>query len=163
MTGSPSLDQSQAHRFFSVECFNRAWDLLDKPNRSADDDEQMLLLSHASLWHWTQRADCTDRNLSIGYWQLSRVYATLGQANNARRHAEASLRLSQSEPPFYRGYAHEALARAAMIAGDRDQLASSLAESRKLLPEIADAEERATLEKDLSEIELIADHADGRG
>lgn len=25
-----NLDQSQAHRYFSVECFNKAWDLIDK-------------------------------------------------------------------------------------------------------------------------------------
>ena len=152
MTDSASLDRPQAHRFFAADCFNRTWEFLEKANRTAADDEQMVLLCHASLWHWTQRADCTDRNRAVGYWQLSRVYATLGQADNARRFAEISLRLSQSEPPFYRAYAHEALARAAMIAGDRDQLELHLAAARKLLVEIADSDECELLEKDLNAI-----------
>src|SRR5262245_27264138 len=102
-------DRSAAHRQFSSECFNKSWELIDRAVRSATDDEQMLLASLASLWHWTQRADCTDQNLSIGYWQVSRVYSHLGQADNARRFGELSLQRSGKLPPFFLAYAHEAL------------------------------------------------------
>ncbi|MBL8850512.1 MAG: hypothetical protein JNG89_12600, partial [Planctomycetaceae bacterium] len=50
-------DRAAAHRQFSGECFNRTWELIDKQDRTPADDEQMLLRSLASLWHWTQRAD----------------------------------------------------------------------------------------------------------
>jgi hypothetical protein len=153
MSDSRLFDPASAHRFFSADCFNRTWDLLEKADHSAAEDEQMLLLCHASLWHWTQRTECTPRNLSIGYWQLSRVYAVLGQAENARRYAEISLQHSIAEPPFYRGYAHEALARAAKVAGDRGSMESHLAEAKWLLAEVGDAEERAALEKDLAELQ----------
>ncbi|MCB1076937.1 MAG: hypothetical protein KDM64_03820, partial [Verrucomicrobiae bacterium] len=55
MDSSPPFDPAPAHRFFSAECFNRAWDLIDKADRSAEEDDEMRALCHASLWHWTQR------------------------------------------------------------------------------------------------------------
>jgi hypothetical protein len=78
MADDADFDADQAHRHFSASCFNLAWELIDKPDRTAEDDEQMVRLAQASLWHWTQRSDCTDKNLSIGYWQVSRVCALLG-------------------------------------------------------------------------------------
>src|SRR5271154_4132919 len=114
----PDINESDAHRFFSASCFNRAWDLIRKADRTHSENEQMLLLSQSSLWHWTQRRDCTPRNLSIGYWQLSRVQALLGHAEDARASALECLRQSEGKAPFYVGYAHEALARSAAVMGD---------------------------------------------
>ena len=149
MKTSPAFDFQLAHRFFSTDCFNRAWELIEKPRRTPGEDEQMLLLALASLWHWTEREDCTDRNLSIGYWQTARVYALLGQSENAFRYAEMCLQASEEQPPFYQGYAHEALARAAMIAGDATGAANHLSQAREFAAAVADDQERAMLETDL--------------
>ena len=77
---SPDFDLDAAHRHFSAACFNGVWELIDKPSRSPDEDRLMVSMCHASLYHWQQRPDCTSRSFSIGYWQLSRVYALLEQA-----------------------------------------------------------------------------------
>ena len=69
MAKEPEFDLQVAHRYFSATCFNQAWELIDKPERTAEEDEAMVQLSLASTWHWTQREDCTPANLSIGYWQ----------------------------------------------------------------------------------------------
>jgi hypothetical protein len=108
----------------------------------------------ASLWHWTQRADCTDQNLSIGYWQLSRVYSLLGQAENARRFGDACLKHSRDLTPFFLGYAHEALARAAMIAADKSLLDAHAAAARTLAASVAERDDRLMLEADLEQLRL---------
>jgi hypothetical protein len=141
-----------AHRHFSADCFNRTWELIDKPDRTPADNEQMLLLAYASLWHWTQRPDCTPRNLSVGYWLLSRVYSLLGVPKPARYFGELSLQHAEHEPPFYIGYAHEALARAALVAGDRLALARHFDLARKLAADVEDAEDRALLDGDLKSL-----------
>ncbi len=107
MANKPKFDLQPAHAFFAAECFNQAWDLITKPRRSQSDNDQMLQLSLASLWHWTQRQDMTATNLSIGYWQVSRVYALLRQADNARHYGELSLEAAEKQgvDPFYLGYA----------------------------------------------------------
>lgn len=152
MSSSPEFDKAAAHRLFSADCFNRTWTLIEKPDRSPAEDEQMLLLSLASLWHWTQREDCSDRNLSIGYCQVSRVYALRGDGRNALRYAEICSRYSQSQPPFFLAYAHEAIARAALLNGETERVRHHVAEARQLATQVTEVEERTALEKDLDTI-----------
>ena len=147
---SPPFDLARAHRWFSADSFNRAWTLIEKPDRTADDNERMLSLAHASLAHWRERADCTKRILSIGYWQLSRVHAVLGQAENARHYGQLCLEVSAGEEPFHLGYAHEALARAAKLAGNAASAVEHLATARRLAAQVNDASERGALEADLA-------------
>jgi hypothetical protein len=35
------------------QCFNEAWNYLDKKDRDANDEQQMLHLVHASRYHWS--------------------------------------------------------------------------------------------------------------
>jgi hypothetical protein len=155
MSASPEFDKAAAHRFFSADCFNQTWTLIDKPNRSAEEDEQMLLLSLASLWHWTQREDCSERNLSIGYWQVSRVYALRRDGLAALGYGEICLRHSQDQPPFFLAYAHETIARAASLNGDSECMSYHIGEARRLATQVTDVEERAAPEKDLDTIRII--------
>jgi hypothetical protein len=147
-----AIDLARAHQQFSADCFNRTWDFIDKPDRSSEDDEAMLLCALASLWHWTQRADCTDQNRSVGHWQVSRVYALVGQGENARRHGERCLACASDAPPFYVGYAHEALARAAEVLGDAAAKQKHLQEAWQCAGQVGDESARGALEADLKSI-----------
>ncbi len=154
MANESAFDLEAAHRYFSAECFNRAWDLIDKTGRSSAEDEEMLRLSLASTWHWTQREDCTAENLSVGYWQTSRIYVLLKQVENARRYARLSLNsaLDGQAGPFYTAFGYEALARAEGLAGDFDKKNQYLAEARRLAELVSDPADRGVLESDLSSI-----------
>ena len=149
-TSVPPFDPAQAHRWFAAHFFNHTWSLLDKADRTPDECERMISLAHASLAHWRERADCTAQSLSIGYWQLSRVYAVLNQAENARRYGQLCLEVSRAEPPFLLGYAHEALARAEKLAGNASLAQHHMAEARRLAALVPNAEERQLLEADLA-------------
>jgi hypothetical protein len=149
MLQPPLFDVAEAHRYFAADCFNRCWELIDKPDRTSDEDQRMISLAQASLWHWTERADCAPRNLSIGYWQLSHVYSAIGAAPEARRYADLCLRHSGNEPPFFLGFAYEALARAARAACDEETVSRHLETALKYAAMIDDASERAALEAKL--------------
>ena len=140
----------QDDKKLSADCFNRAWELLDKKQRTTEDDERMISLAHASLAHWRMREDCTDHELSIGYWQLSRVYAVLGQGNNAARYGGLCLHVSGKETAFYLAYAHEALARAALLNKQRELFDQHLADAKALVTRVTDADEKKMLEDDLA-------------
>ena len=145
-SSTPSFDLAAAHRFFSADCYNRAFGLMENPS----DTVPLVACAQASLYHWLQRPDCTNLNLSIGYWQVSRVYAVCGQAENALRYGQLCLTASEGEPPFYQGFAYEALARAAKLAGDTAALTEHLATAHTCAAQVADAEERQMLEADLA-------------
>jgi hypothetical protein len=149
-----SIDTQAAHRVFSVQCFNKTWELIEKPNRTREDEDEMLRLTLASHWHWTQRKDYTPVKGSIGYWQISRVFALLGQPDNARRFAQRSLDAIAGTDPFFTGYAYEALARAESIAGNTARAQDALERARKLAEEVKDPEDRQLLVADLATIKL---------
>ena len=112
-----------SHKQLAATCFNQVWDLLEKKSRTLEEQEQMIHLCHSSFWHWTQADECTEQNLSIGYWQLSRVYAVAGQGENALNYAKRCIAVSEEAglAPFYIGYGYEAAARACIVLGQHDE------------------------------------------
>jgi hypothetical protein len=155
MTEKPVFDLQAAHKYFSAHCFNKAWEYIDKPQRAVDDDSSMLQLSLSSLWHWTQREDCTSTNLSIGYWQVSRVFALLHQADKAREYGKLCLEaaLKEGVESYFSGAAYEALARAELVAGDRGAMQEYLSQAHKIVEKLTDQEEKDMLLKDLATIQ----------
>jgi hypothetical protein len=124
---------------------------MDKKDRPPADDEETLRMAMASAWHWTDRDDCTSQNLSIAYWQISRVHALASGGEEARRYGELCLEVSQGEgiDPFALGYAYEALARAESIAGNEDKKNAWLAKANGVAESITDADTRNTNLDDL--------------
>jgi hypothetical protein len=156
MPNPPEFDAAAAHKYFAARCFNDAWPLMDKAERSPDEALQLVALGHASLWHWTQRADCTDTNLSIGHWLLSRIYSVLHDIAHAQQYAESCLRISQRPgiEPFYLAYAYEAIARSASLAGRWAEAAAALDQARALAGRIDEADNRQSLLNDLATIRI---------
>ena len=151
----PTFDLIAAHRYFSAECFNLAWDEMEKADRSPEDDERMLLLAFSSYYHWMQRPDCTPTTRSVGCWQISRIYALLGQSQSSSFWASRALGFSL-EPgvePFYRGYAYEALARAACLAKLDKFSGTYLALAHEQADMVTDEESRKMLLADLADLE----------
>ncbi len=149
-----------SHETLSAEHFNKAWELMEKRDRTAEDVREMVTRSHASLWHWMQRPDCKPRNLSIGTWQLARIYSLIGEAGLALDYGRISLEYASPEQPFFAGYAHEAMARAAMIAGDWGSAAKYLREAGMWCDKVKERKAKSMLQKDL---ELISARLPGKG
>ena len=149
----PDFDPSQAHRYFAAHCFNAAWELIDKSDRTPEETEQMIQLALASLWHWSQREDGTPTHLSIGYWQASRVYALAGEPANAQKYAARCLEITPADDPFCLGYAHEAMSRAAQMVGDLESVQLHRELAREQAQCVVKPEDRQLLEDDLNSLE----------
>jgi hypothetical protein len=151
LSNIPEIDQ-QAHRKLAVDLFNNTWSLLDKPDRSEADDLEMIHMAHASRWHWGQVG--TAENLSVGEWQVSRVYAVLGQADRATYHGARALEYASSEglPLYVPAYAHEALARGYALAGQYDRSQEHVAAAREIMTRETDDETRQMVAADLATI-----------
>jgi hypothetical protein len=153
MADRPQFNIQDAHKYFSACCFNKTWENIDKENsRSVEENMEMLHTAIASIWHWSQQDGVTSENLSVGYWQVSRVYCLIGQPNNARRYGLLSLKHAKDLSPFYKGYSYETLARAEMITGNRVIMLVHLEKAREMLEQVEDEEKRQLLLKDLETI-----------
>jgi hypothetical protein len=154
MAKEADFDIEAAHRYFAAACFNQAWDLIEKKERTPEEDEQMIRLNQASIYHWTQRQDFGLSNLSIGYWQAARIYTLVGRLNAARHYAELCLAVSQGEniPTFCLGYAYEALARVEAAVGEREKYVEYRFKGNEIAGRIEDEEDRKQLLADLNSI-----------
>ncbi len=147
-----AIDEPLDHRQLAVSLFSRTWELLDQETRSDRDKDEMLTAAFTSRYHWLQVGE--PKNFAISDWQVSRVAAVLGYPDLAEAYGQRSLETASRAQlgPFYEGYAHEALARAARLAGNRDLKAKHLEIAFDMLGQIDNADERDLLTPDLEEL-----------
>jgi hypothetical protein len=147
---APDPDEPVPRRTLAVDLFNHVWTLLEQAERTAEEDDEMVHAAHASRFHWGEVGELVHR--ARGEWQCSRVYAVLGRAEPALHHAQRCLELCESgevedwDLPF----AYEALARAHLVTGDRDEAARYERLAREAGERIADLEDREHLLADLA-------------
>ena len=118
MTGEHKATEQESHRKFAVDLFNLVWDLLDKGERTKEEDDRMVHAAHASRFHWGELG--TPLEFERGEWQISRVYAMLNRPQAAIYHAQRCLDICTVNQigDFDLAFAYEALARAYAIAGE---------------------------------------------
>jgi hypothetical protein len=140
------------HRKVGADLFNYAWSLLDQKNRTLEEDDEMVHAAHASRYHWGHAGG--PLQISVGEWQLSRVYSVLGRAEPALYHARRCLEISLKRRlgRFYLAYAYEAMARASAVAGQRSPRNRYLREARKVGTRVRDKDDRRMLLEDLATI-----------
>ena len=144
--------RSGDERKFAADLFNGVWSLMETEDRTRAQDDRMLHMAHASRYHWEQVG--TPANLARGEWLCSRVYAVLGRANPCLHHARRVLEICEEHGigDWDLAFAHEALARAHAVAGDRGAAEEALASGPRAAEDIADPEDRELLDADLKTI-----------
>jgi hypothetical protein len=144
----------EQRRRLAVDLFNRAWELMRLPERTPEQEDELIHAAHASRHHWAEVG--TAANLARGEWQISRVYATLGRPEPALYHARRCLAYCEAGPDELEDwdvpYAFEALARAHAVAGNHDEAGDYAARASYLGERIADEEDRELLAADLATI-----------
>ncbi len=150
---APSLDLTEERRL-AVDLFNHTWDLIAIPRRTAAQDDAMIHAAHASRWHWGNAGGPME--WAIGEWQCSRVYAVLGVGEASLRHGERCLDLCETYGigGYVPASAHEAIARAYAVAGDRATAIEHRDLAAGLAARLEDLEDRAVVEADLATLPL---------
>lgn len=158
----PPLDANQ-HREQGVALFNGVWEMLDTPDRTPAQDDQMVHAAHASRWHWSQAGDLGgDQQLAVGEWQCARVYSVLGRGEPALHHAQACLAICEQSGlgDWVVAAAYEALARASAVAGNASEARTWLARGRTATAAIAAVEDREVIDADLDSLAALPILAD---
>lgn len=145
-------DAAGAHIAFAKAAFNGAWDLIDSPERTADDDRQMLILAFASRWHWGVSG--SPENKAIADWQVAHVASLVGQPSLALTYAQAAYDAARDGDlaDWLRASTAEGLARAHASAGDRASYEVYASETRQLVGQLDDEEDRELILGQLASI-----------
>lgn len=140
-------------RQLGVDLYNSTWALIEKPDRTAAETDELIHRAHASRWHWARVGEAV--NLARGEWLCSRVYATLGRGEPALWHARRCVEINEALAADARESwdlptAYEAMARASFAAGDPASGALWKAKATAALDEIADADDREPIAQDIA-------------
>ena len=152
MTATPTTDlDPETRRLLAASLFNHVWTLLENPDRTSQQDDEMLHAAHASRFHWGEPGVGEPVHLARGEWQCSRVYAVLGMPVPALFHARKVLDICQREgiADFDLAFAYEALARAAAIAGDTSEARRWAEMARAACEQVAEEDDREIVIADL--------------
>jgi len=150
-TDMTELDPT-TRRKLAADLYNHTWTLLEKPDRTPAEDDEMIHSAHASRYHWGEVGVGEPVNLARGEWQCSRVYAVLGRAEPALWHARRCLALNEANGrvDWDLASAYEAMARAHLAAGALAEVAAWKAKATAALDGIADQDDRDLIEGDLA-------------
>jgi hypothetical protein len=152
-TKAETLEPEQ-QRQLGAELFNKTWTLMEKTDRTPEEKDEMIHCAHASAYHWIQVGTAANRARSE--WQCSRVHAILGQVEQALWHARRCLEIAEANPDVMKDWdlpaAYEAMARAHMVAGDREEARRYFELGNAATALIEDEDDRRILEADFATI-----------
>lgn len=113
-------DISQMHKLMAPALFNKTWDLLDKEQRSPEEQRLMLAAAFASWYHWKQIGGPTEDER--GLWMIAKVLVTQHKHADALEYAQSCLDicLKHSIAGFDLAFAYEMIARVSMHLENND-------------------------------------------
>jgi hypothetical protein len=148
----PEIDPA-IRRALAVGLYNHCWELLEIPDRTPEQDAELIHAAHASRYHWGEIAD-TPARLWRGEWLCARVYAVLGRGEPALWHARRAVTLVEAggaaTEEWDRPAVYEAMARASFAAGDAAEGAAWKVRAAGLAAALIDADDREVIERDLA-------------
>ncbi len=146
------VTMEEAHKAFAAGYNGKVWELLEKSQRSEEDNIRMLHFAHASCAHWLEAG--TGVHHQRGEWMISRVNSELGFHEAALRHAEICQRLTEDYADemadFDLAYAYEAMARAYAAGNDRKKALQFIKKAETAGGRIANSQDRKIFQGDLN-------------
>jgi len=119
-----SKEKENIHHYMAIELNVQTWNLLDKKERSENDDKRMLFFAKASLYHWRKSPHYQPVNEQRGQWLVSHVLAILNRGEESLVYAKTCLDITMKESlkDFDLAYAYESKARAFAALGDSEKM-----------------------------------------
>ena len=150
MTEQNTLSEFQKDQ--AIQCFNKTWDYIDKPDRTPAEDLEMINCAHASRYLWGQVG--TPLHLERGEWLISKVYFLIGSGERALVHAQAchDICVQNNIGDFDITFAFECLANAFKLLGNQEKCDHYRKAAYDSLDGIAQQEDRNYAESELGKI-----------
>jgi hypothetical protein len=150
------MPADEVHRELGVDRFNATWDLIDKRDRSADDDVELLLSAMTSRWHWGRIGG--PEEVATGDWQVAHAASLVGLGDLALLFARRNLATAEAQgwDGWRLASAHEGMARAHAVAGNADGRARHLAAASEALANEPDAEESQIIAEQLATVPEVS-------
>jgi hypothetical protein len=121
MAEEKKYTEKEDHKKFAVDCFNLVWSLVEKKDRTREEDDKIIHAAHASRFHWGEIG--TPVNIKRGEWHIPRMYTVADKPQSALYHAKRCLEICKENNigDWDIAFAYEAMARACAVAGQKTE------------------------------------------
>lgn len=147
-------DLQNAHHFFAIELNKATWQLLETPDRTPEQNDEMINAAQGSLYHWRQAG--TALHLQRGYWLLARTYIALKMPTEAQYYALLCHKYTLNFPtlmhPFDIGYAYEIMYRLHILLGNTSEANTYYKNAIAQTSKIDNEKDRQIYEADLKAV-----------
>jgi hypothetical protein len=151
MNNEEKYTLKEAHKEFAKRTNGLVWRLLGKSDRTPDENHEMVLTAIASLYHWHQVG--TEVHRQRGEWLIAHVFTVLGDSDQAIKHAQRCLTLTEAHKDqladFDHAYAYEGFARAQALGGQGELAREYLEMAKSTSEAIVDPEDKEIFMGDL--------------
>ena len=115
---APELDLA-TRRALAVGLFNYTWTLLENPDRTPEQDDEMIHAAHASRYHWGEVGEASTLPAASGRCRGStRCWDGASRPCTTPAAASSINEANDAREDWELGSAYEAMARASAVAGD---------------------------------------------
>jgi hypothetical protein len=129
-----SVDDRNEIRNLAIAAHEECWRLLEKSDRTPEEDRKMMAAAHANLEHWKKIGTFVEEQR--GNWLVARAYIQLGliepSLEFARRCMEITAAHHQELADYDRAFAKELAARAWALAGNLVRARAHYADAQML-------------------------------
>jgi uncharacterized protein YndB with AHSA1/START domain len=149
---APSADEVAAdwHRAQAVDANNSIWDLLGKPERMSEENEELLRRAYAAAYHWSRARGAGPENEARALYMIGKAQLAVGHGELGLEYGDECL--AQCERfglvDFDLAYAHELRARGLFATGDKAG-ADAAMQAARAVP-ISDPDDQQILDADLA-------------
>lgn len=144
--------EEKMHMYLAAELNNQAWTILDKTERTPEEEAMMLYFALGAKHHWGLHPHNTPLNAQRAAYLLSRVYCALNKPAEALEQAQECLSLTEENKyaGFDRAFCHEAMARALAANGEAEHCQMHLALAVEAGKTLTDPEEKKLFDGEMA-------------
>jgi hypothetical protein len=143
----------EANHYFAVHYNNTIWQLLEKKEKTEEENNEIINLAHASLLHWSKSPKCKKVNLQRGEYMISLAYINANRKEPALYYAKRCRKMTEENEAenqdFDMAYAEFIMAKALRLNGDHEEANKYLQEAQKLGEAIKNKEDKRIFMNDL--------------
>jgi tetratricopeptide (TPR) repeat protein len=140
----PTINDQMIHSFLAASLSQQAYALMDKADRTENEDYSMLYYALGARYHRLHQSEQTIATEQKSLYLIGRVYCALNKPLRALQYATACLDLTKKH--YIRGidraFAFELMARAQAANGDRVLFLGAFNEAKQIADESKELEKQ---------------------
>ena len=143
----------EANKYFAINYNNKIWPLLEKKEKTEDENNEIINLAHASLLHWSKSAECKNVNLQRGEYMIALAYINANRKRPALYYAKRCKKMTEENAAeskdFDFAYASLVMAMALRLNEDREGADKYLKDAKEMGEHIKNKEDKRIFMDDL--------------